>query len=76
MENILNDQVLYDFVSFLLDHQHQKSIQPKPERRSQELYEETFYHYSPIKQEVLASDHEIEQFLADGFTPIVEIELD
>lgn len=76
LNNIVNDKVLYDFVSFLLDQQAKKLKEPRPERRSQEIDIESYYHHTPVKQEIVAVDHEIEKFLADGFTPIVEIELE
>ena len=76
LNNIVNDKVLYDFVSFLLDQQAKKLKEPHPERRSQEIDIESYYHHTPVKQEIVAVDHEIEKFLADGFTPIVEIELE
>ena len=76
LNNIVNDKVLYDFVSFLLDQQAKKLKELRPERRSQEIDIESYYHHTPVKQEIVAVDHEIEKFLADGFTPIVEIELE
>ena len=84
LENILNDEVLYDFVSFLIE---EAQFNNNAERDGEDSdsswtgYSES-YRSHPESRELLeeqvriVSSYESSQFLKDGFTPIVEVELD
>ena len=71
LDNILNDQILYDFVSFLLEEtQRSKAGNTEDEERHVQ-YEEVLAGRSAVSE-----DYDILPFLEEGFTPIVEVELD
>merc|ERR1712032_1647634 len=76
MDNIVNDKVLYDFVSFLLESQSpQAPVSVLPEERFSDeplppLYREE------TERIVSADLDDIEHFLEDGFEPIIEVELE
>ena len=84
LDSILNDDVLYDFVSFLIE---EAQFNNNAERDGEDSdsswtgYSES-YRSHPESRELLeeqvriVSSYESSQFLKDGFTPIVEVELD
>ena len=81
LENILNDQVLYDFVSFLIEEA--QSNDNWEEHHSQEDSDIWRRHSEPYRdvreqeqQLEMVSSHDTSQFLNDGFRPIIEVELD
>lgn len=81
LENILNDQVLYDFVSFLIEEA--QSNENWEEHRAQEESDIWRRHSEPYRdvreqeqQLGMVSSHDTSQFLNDGFRPIIEVELD
>ena len=88
LENILNDEVLYDFVSFLIEEaqsndKNEASLSGRNDEdkeSSWRRYSEPYgsYHESREEEELvrIVSSHDTKQFLNDGFTPIVEVELD
>ena len=87
LESILNDEVLYDFVSFLIEEaqsNNDKAGQPEANGDDQDgswrRYSESYRSYPESRElgeEVeIVSSHDTSQFLNDGFEPIVEVELD
>ena len=75
MDNIVNDKVLYDFVSFLLESQRPKETVPViPVERYSELSPPL---YREETERIVGADlDDIEHFLEDGFEPIIEVELE
>ena len=87
LENILNDEVLYDFVSFLIEEAQSKNNEAVQPRRngddpdsSWKSYSESYRGYPESREEEeqvqIVTSYDTSQFLSDGFTPIVEVELD
>lgn len=85
MDNIVNDKVLYDFVSFLLESQRSKdtdfhdkmSNDPVPVVPEMRYSEESPPLYREETERMVGTDFDdIEHFLEDGFEPIIEVELD
>ena len=84
LENILNDEVLYDFVSFLIEEaQSNNNNGERPgddPDSSWKRYSESYRSYPESREQVeqvnIVSSYDTREFLEDGFTPIVEIELD
>ena len=85
MDNIVNDKVLYDFVSFLLESQRSKetvfqskmSYDPVPVVPETRYSEESPPLYREETERMVGTDlDDIEHFLEDGFEPIIEVELD
>ena len=63
--------ILFDFVSFLLDEAQTKKVTAEPQSINlprMDLEEQIV--------EVRVLEDDVEQFLADGFEPIIEIELE
>ena len=85
MDNIVNDKVLYDFVSFLLESQKSREtdFQSKMSSDSMPVIPDTRYSeespplYREQTERMVGTDlDDIEHFLEDGFEPIIEVELD
>ena len=76
MDNIVNDKVLYDFVSFLLESQKPKApVSMFPEERFSDEPPPPLYR-EETERIVSADLDDIEHFLEDGFEPIIEVELE
>ena len=76
MDNIVNDKVLYDFVSFLLESQRPKApVSLLPEERFSDESLPPLYR-EETERIVSADLDDIEHFLEDGFEPIIEVELE
>ena len=84
LENILNDEVLYDFVSFLIEEAHSNNERDKPSIEEDEniwkRFSESYSDYPGMREQRdqlhIVSNHDTKQFLEDGFEPIVEVELE
>jgi len=85
LNNIMNDEILYDFVTFLMS-EAASNQNPEPEVKADDI--NIFEHSSRTSNDEYAetSDledriiiyprHDIESFIADGYTPVIEVELD
>ena len=71
--NILNDQILYDFVSFLLEETQRSKAGNTEDEERHVHYEEGL---TGTGRSAVSDDYDILPFLEEGFTPIVEVELD
>ena len=86
LENILNDEVLYDFVSFLIEEAQSNNEREELAESDRDLgpwnlrrYLGSSTDYEDIRREdqlEIDPSHNSDQFLDDGFEPIVEVELD
>ena len=86
LENILNDEVLYDFVSFLIEEAQSNNERKEIAESEGDLgpwnlrsYLGSDTDYEDIRREdrlEMEPSHNTKQFLDDGFEPIVEVELD
>ena len=86
LENILNDEVLYDFVSFLIEEAQSNNEREELAESEGGLgpwnwrsYLGSDTDYEDIRREdrlEMEPSHNTKQFLDDGFEPIVEVELD
>ena len=82
MENIVNDKVLYDFVSFLLEESQrikepeQRKLSSEPMRISGERFTDSLPLYREETVKIVSAGlGDIEHFLEEGFEPIIEVEL-
>ena len=85
LNNIMNDDILYDFVTFLMS-EAASNQNPEPQGPTDNLYSDPYssrtsndgYEMTGDQDDVfsISSRHDIESFIADGYTPVVEVELD
>ena len=86
LESILKDEVLYDFVSFLIEeaqtnnNEAQSRMNGDDQESGWRKYSESYSSSLESREQEelvnIVSSHDTSQFLNDGFTPIVEVVLD
>ena len=79
LDSILNDDVLYDFVSFLIEEAQSKGPHSY-DQDSKRRFSESYGNYPESREHgelvQMVSSDDTSQFLKDGFTPIIEVVLD
>ena len=79
LDSILNDDVLYDFVSFLIEEAQSKGPHSY-DQDSMRRFSESYGNYPESREHgelvQMVSSDDTSQFLKDGFTPIIEVVLD